>query len=117
MTLIQSMMEDCKILNHLRMDDDYGSSVDTWQEGSTFKAAIIKNSSTEATIAERQGVEEIFTVVTEKTFILDYHDAFKRLSDGQIFRVTGKAKDSEAPDASTVKIAKTTAEKWVLPNA
>ena len=111
------MMEECRILNHIRVDDDYGSSVDTWTDGSKFKAAIIKNSSTEATIAEKQGVDEIFTVITAKSFLLDYHDVFKRLSDNQIFRVTGKAVDSEAPNASTVKIAKVTAEKWVLPNA
>ena len=117
LSLLTSMMEECQILNHARVDDEYGSSVDTWTEGSKFSAAIIKNSSTEATIAEKQGVEEIFTVVTARTFLLDYHDVFKRLSDNQIFRVTGKAVDSEAPNASTVKIAKVNAEKWVLPNA
>ena len=117
MNLLFSEMEKCKILNHIREDDPYGSSVDYWSEGAAFDATIIKNNSTEATIAERQGVSEIFTIVTHKDFLLDYHDVFKRVSDGQIFRVTGKARDSEAPKASTVKIAKVTAEKWVLPNA
>ena len=117
MSLLDSMMEKCVFLNHSRTDDAYGSYVETWTDGATFDATIIKNSSTEATIAERQGVDEIFTVVTKSSFPLDYHDAFRRASDGQIFRVTGRTKDSEAPDASTVKIAKTTAEKWVLPNA
>ena len=117
MSLIGSMMEKCVYINHTRTDDAYGSSVDAWTDGSQFDAAIIKNSTTEATIAEKQGVTEIFTVVTNKSFLLDYHDVFRRVSDGQIFRVTGKAKDSEAPEASTVKIAKVTAEKWVLPNA
>lgn len=117
LNLLDSMMEKCVYLNHTRTDDAYGSSVDAWTDGSQFDAVIIKNSSTEATIAERQGVTEIFTVVTRKSFLLDYHDVFRRISDGQIFRVTGIAKDSEAPEASTVKIAKVTAEKWVLPNA
>ena len=117
MNLLFSMMEQCKIMNHIREDDAYGSSNDTWAEGSAFDAAIIKNNTTEATIAERQGISEIFTIVTHKDFLLDYHDVFKRVSDGQIFRVTSNAKDSDAPDASTVKIAKVTAEKWVLPNA
>lgn len=117
LNLIESMMEPCNILNHIREDDPYGSSVDYWSEGATFNAAVIKNNTTEATIAEKQGVSEIFTVVTYKDFLLDYHDVFKRVSDGQIFRVTGNTKDSEAPNASSVKIAKVTAEKWVLPNA
>jgi hypothetical protein len=113
--LIESMMENCLIMNHIRMDDDYGGYVDTWSEGATFKAAIIKNSTTDAQIAEKQGIAELFTVVTNKGFELSFHDVFKRASDGAIFRVTSNVKDSEAPEASTVKIAKVTAEKWVLP--
>lgn len=115
--LLDSMMEKCRIMNHVREDDPYGSSVDRWPEGASFDATIIKNSTTEATIAEKQGIDEIFTVVVKKSFPLDYHDVFKRLSDGQIFRVTSMTRDSEAPEASTVKIAKVTAEKWVIPDA
>lgn len=117
LSLLDSMMEECRFLNHIREDDDVGSSVDYWSDGSKFMAAIVKNSTTEAVIAEREGITEIFTVIVKKGITLDYHDVFKRLSDGQIFRVTGTTMDSEAPNASTVKIAKTTAEKWVLPNA
>ena len=115
MNLLDSMMEKCRILNHVRQDDDYGGYTDEWVEGATFDATIIKNTSTEATIAEKQGVSEMFTVVTKKTFMLDFHDVFKRIVDGQIFRVTSNAKDSEAPERSTVKIVKVTAEKWELP--
>ena len=116
MNLLESIMEKCAILNHIRVDDEYGSSVDTWSEGSQFDAAIIKNTTTEAVVAEKEGITEIFTVVVRKGFSLDYHDVFRRLSDGQIFRVTSNVADSEAPEASSVRIAKVTAEKWVLPN-
>jgi hypothetical protein len=117
MSLLDSMMEQCVYLNHVRTDDNYGSYVEAWTGGATFNATIIKDSTTEAVIAEKQGITEIFTVVTSKSFPLDYHDVFRRVSDGQIFRVTSRAKDSAAPEASTVKIAKVTAEKWVIPNA
>jgi len=117
LNLIESMMQDCCILNHIREDDPFGSTVDYWEDGATFQAAIIKDSTTEATVAERQGIKEIFTVVTRKGFPLEYHDVFRRLSDQQLFRVTSNRKDSEAPQASTVGIAKVTAEKWVLTNA
>ena len=113
--LLDSMMEQCRIMNHIRLDDDVGGYSDTWTEGAKFDATIIKNSTTEAQIAEKQGVEELFTVVVKKGFSLAFHDVFKRVSDGQIFRVTSNVKDSEAPNASSVKIAKVTAEKWVLP--
>lgn len=115
--LLDDMMDKCCIMNHVRQDDAFGSYTETWAEGATFSATIIKNDTTEAQIAEKQGIEELYTVVVYKGFDLDYHDVFKRLKDGQVFRVTSNSKDSEAPEASTVRIAKVTAEKWVIPSA
>lgn len=115
MSLLTQMMEECKILNHVRTDDDFGGYTDAWTEGAKFMAAIAKNNSPEQLVAEQQGIAEQFTVVVEQNFSLDYHDAFKRTSDGSIFRVTSKTADSTAHPASTVKIAKVTAERWVLP--
>lgn len=115
MSLLTKAMEDCKILNHVRTDDDYGGYTDEWTEGATFKAAIAKNASPEQLVAEQQGVNEAFTVVVEQSFTLDYHDVFKRVSDNAVFRVTSRTTDSTAHPASTVKIAKVTAERWVLP--
>lgn len=114
MSLLTRMMEDCCILNHVRTDDAYGSYTEAWTEGATFKAAIGKNMTTEQQIAEKQGISEAFTVVVNKGFVLDYHDVFKRKSDGAIFRVTSRTTDSEAHPASSVKIAKVTAERWEL---
>ena len=109
------MMDECKILNHVRTDDDFGGYTDTWTEGATFRAAIAKDSSPEQLVAEQQGISEQFTVVVEESFSLDYHDVFRRVSDGAIFRVTSRTQDSTAHVASTVRIAKVTAERWVLP--
>lgn len=114
MRLIDQLMEKCTFLNYSRTDDKYGGYKESWTDGASFDASIIKNSSTEAIVAEKQGVTEIFTVVTNKQFKLSYHDVFRRESDGQLFRVTSNTKDSEAPDASTVPIAKVTAEKYEL---
>lgn len=112
MNLLDRMMEDCTLLNHIRTDDRFGSYTDEWTEGATFKAAISKNMTTEQMIAEKRGITEAFIVVVRKGVVLDYHDVFKRNSDGEIFRVTSKTMDSEAHPASTVKIAKVSAERW-----
>ena len=117
LNLLESMFEACCILTPTRTDDLYGSHTDAWADGAKFDAAIIKNNTTEATIAEKQGITEIFTVVVRKGFPLEYHAVFRRISDGQIFRVTSDVRDSAAPAASTVQIAKVTAERWELPNA
>ena len=115
MSLIESMMEDCVFLNRVKVDDPVGGYKDEYQDGITFEAAVIKNNTTEMKLAEKDGITEIFTVVTDKLMALEYHDVFRRVSDGAIFRVTSRSTDSIAPEASTVPISKVTAERWVLP--
>ena len=115
MNLLTQTMEDCKILNRIRTDDGMGGYTQTYTDGATFKAVIAKNSSPQALVAEQQGISELFTVVVEEGFSLDYHDAFRRVSDGAVFRVTSRTVDSTAHPASTVRIAVVTAERWVLP--
>ncbi len=68
----------------------------------------------QARIAEKQGVTEVYTVTVARGIPLAYHDVFRRNSDNQIFRVTSNIKDSEAPDASTIRIGQVTAERWEL---
>ena len=115
MSLLTQMMEECQILNHVRTDDDFGGYTDAWEAGAKFMAAIAKMTSPEQVIAEKEGITESFTVVVNETFSLDYHDVFQRLSDNAIFRVTSRTTDSTAHPASTVRIAKVTAERWELP--
>ena len=115
MSLLTQMMEDCIFLNKTITDDPYGGYKPTYTEGARFKAAIAKNASPEQLVAEQQGVAESFTVVVSDSFPLDYNDVFKRVSDSAIFRVTSRTQDSVAHPASTVRIAKVTAERWVLP--
>lgn len=115
LSLIESMMENFVFLNKVKVDDLVGGYKDDYQDGVTFKAVVIKNSTTEAQIAEKNGISEIFTIVTDKSMVLEFHDVLRRESDGEIFRVTSRAVDSQAPEASTVPIAKVSAERWVLP--
>ena len=115
MSLIESMMEPCTLLNRVRQNDGYGGYTESWTDGATFSATFIKNTSPEVTLAEMQGANEIYNVVVPKGFTLDYHDVFRRESEGSTFRVTSYTRDSDAPEQSTVKIAKVTAERWVIP--
>ena len=115
MSLIDSMMEECVMLDKVSVSDGLGGFTYEWAEGAHFMAAVIKNSEPAVIAAEMQGVTEQFTVVVHTGISLQFHDAFKRLSDESVFRVTGEIKDNQAPAASTVKIAKVRAERWVVP--
>ena len=109
-------MEDCTILNETRVNDAFGGWQRTWVDGATFKAAFGKISSPEIVLAEQQGVSETFKVVVEQGFELDYHDVFRRNSDGSIFRTISRTAGSTAHPASTVKISTVDVERWELPS-
>lgn len=115
MNLLESMMEPCVTLTRSIQGDGVIGRVEAYEPDASFMAAIIKDNSVEARLAEKKNAEESFLIVTEKGFGLKYHDVVRRESDGQIFRVTSHQLDSEAPEASTVKIGKVTAERWELP--
>lgn len=116
MSLIDVMMERCIMLDRRTVPDGLGGFTHEWQEGATFLAAVVKNSSLEARVAEKQGVTEIYTVTVNRGLTLQYHDVFRRVSDGAVFRVTSNVKDSETPNVATFQIGQVTAERWELPN-
>jgi hypothetical protein len=70
----------------------------------------------EARTADKQGVTSLYTVHTLKSMVLQYHDVFRRLRDGKIFRVTSDGDDKYSPASSTINMNIVTAEEWVLPN-
>lgn len=112
--LLWSMAENFVMMDRISRKNDYGGTDKVWIEGAAFQAVVIKNNSPEVKLAEQQGVKEIFTIVVDKGTELEYHDVIRRVSDGDVFRITSITKDSEAPMASTVPITKVTAERWEL---
>ena len=115
--ILPGMFTICTMLDKItgNRPDGQGGVIETWADGASFDALILKNTTTEAQIAERQGLREFYTVVVKRGIPLKYQDVFRRESDGATFRVTSNPKDSEAPDPSTIQIAKVTAERWEVP--
>lgn len=114
MNLLESMYEPYVMMDKVSVDDDVGTFKYTWVEGATFNGYVKKVNAPEVTIAEQQGVNELFIVIVPKPVPLEYHDVFKRLSDGAVFRMTSLTLDDAAPAASTVQIAKGNCERWEL---
>lgn len=116
MSLINAFMENLVIIDKTTKPDGYGGVVTEWTEGAEFKGAVTFDTSMQARTAEKDGVTSLYTVTTPKTIVLRYHDVFKRLKDGQVFRVTSDGDDKKTPDTGTLNMRQVTAEKWVLPN-
>ena len=114
MRLYETMMTDCQVMDKRSVADGMGGFTYEWTPGATFRAAIIKDSSMQARVAEKEGVTEVYTITAEKGVTLDYHDVVKRLSDEQVFRVTSIVTDSETPQVASFQFGQVTAEKWVL---
>ena len=88
----------------------------SWQEGAEFYAAIVFDTSMEARVADKQGVTSLYTITTRKNLTLEYHDVFRRLRDGKIFRVTSDGDDKHTPASANLDMRQVTAEEWSLPN-
>lgn len=116
MSLLSEAMETCVLLTKVTTADGYGGYIATYTDGAEFEAAIAFNSSMQARIAEKSGVTSLYTVTTRKAMTLEYHDIFRRKSDGKVFRVTSDGDDLKTPASAALNMRNVTAEEWVIPN-
>lgn len=112
--LIDSMMVPCVFMEKKQTPDGSGGNISTWEDGEQFKAAIIRDTSTEARIAEAAGTVETYTITVSRSVHLEYHAVIKRLSDGKTFRITSDNAEKKTPDCTSLDIAQSIAEAWRL---
>lgn len=112
MSLIDDFKTTCTLLEKTRVSDGEGGWTKAWVDGATFQAAIVLDSTINARVAEHDGMTGVYTVTTDPSASLEFHDAFRRDSDGQTFRVT-KVNDS-TPDVATFSFNQYQAEQWEL---
>jgi hypothetical protein len=113
MSLLSEAMENCIFLTKTKVPDGYGGYVDTYTDGAEFKAAITFDTSIQARVGEKEGVTSLYTVTTGKEMVLEYHDVFKRVRDGKIFRVTSDGDDKYTPASASLNMRQVTAEEFV----
>lgn len=114
--LFEKMMVGCIMMDKTSVPDGLGGFTRQWVDGATFEAAIVKDNSLAARVAEKEGVSEVYTITMPKSINLEFHDVFRRISDGAIFRVTSNVTDSRTPNAATFQFGQVTAERWELPS-
>lgn len=115
MSLLSEAMENCTMLIKTVTNDGYGGYITTWAEGANFDAAIVFDTSIQARQADAAGVTSLYTVTTERKLTLEYHDVFRRDSDGKVFRVTSDGDDKYTPKSANLDMRQVTAEEWSLP--
>ena len=114
MSLIDCMMVPCVFMVPKREPDGSGGFNTTWEPGEKLMAAIYRDTSTEARIAEAAGTVRTYTVTVRRDVHLKYHDVIKRISDGETFRITSDNGEKKTPYCTALDMAQSTAEAWRL---
>lgn len=111
--LIDAWKTECVMMTKTATADTIGGAVNTWTEGETFVAAIVKDTTQAARTAEKHVVTEAYTVTVDKNLAIQLHDVFKRKADGTFFRVTSNIVDSKTPSVASFQFGQVTAERMV----
>lgn len=116
MSLLTEQMEMCVIVDKTTGPDGYGGVDTSWVDGAPINAAVVLDTSMQARIGEKQGVTALYTITTERSINLQYHDVIRRLKDGKVFRVTSDGDDKYTPISATLNMRQVSAEEWSIPN-
>lgn len=114
MSLLSEAMTTCHMIDKVTTTDSYGGYNESYKEGAEFKAAIRFDSSLQARVAEKDGVTSLYTITTNKSITLEYHNIIRRDSDGKIFRITSDGDDSFTPESASLNMRQVTAEEFQL---
>lgn len=117
MSLLDEAMEDCLIIDERHIPDGYGGFEVVYEESSAvFACATTLDTSTEARVAEQAGVKNLYTATTKKNVNLQFHNIFKRVRDGKIFRVTSDGDDKRTPASAGLDMRQVSCEEYTLPS-
>lgn len=116
MSLLDEMMENCTMLDVISVSDGYGGVVRRFIDGAPFLCAVTLDTSTQARVAEKQGVNNLYTATTKKTTNLQFHNVFRRERDGKIFRVTSDGDDKHTPNSAMLDMRQVSCEEWEIPS-
>ena len=116
MSLMDEYNVECVLLVKTRAEDPVGGYITRWTDGAAFQAAWEFEGATQMTVAEQQGVSRAYRIYVDKTLDLDFHEAFRRTDNGQIYRVTNPGTDRRTPSFSALNKRLIEVEKWELPH-
>ena len=115
MSLISSAMEGFHMMDKTTTLDEYGGIKVEYKEGAGIELAPEFDASTQARIAQQEGVNVRYSFFMKKKYNIKFPDVIKRDADGQIFRITSNGTDNKTPDSAGLDLRKVEAEMWELP--
>lgn len=111
--LVKDQLCACVIMDRVTSNDGYGGYIRKWSEGAAFDAIITENSSVEASVAAQMTSSTYYGVKCRRNVPLEYHTAFKRVSDGKTFRIKN-SESMKSPSFSAMDMKQLEAEEFEL---
>lgn len=108
--LFEEFFEPCVKIVESKAPDGQGGHHTTAEDGEEFTAAVILNASNEATVAASERMRRTYTVTAPIGTNLGFYEQFKRVSDGQKFRVLSVPNDQTTPSRATFGFEQVQAE-------
>ena len=111
--LVKDQLCACVIMDRVTSNDGYGGYKRKWSAGAAFDAIITENSSVEASVAAQMTSSTFYGVKCRRNVPLEYHTAFKRVSDGKTFRIKN-SESMKTPSFSAMDMKQLEAEEFEL---
>lgn len=112
--LLDYFSKDSTILNRKILNTPEGGYLTTWEDGAAFTSYTYADTSTEAQIAEKQGLTTFYNVLVKQDVPLEYGTYYREDKSGRTFRVTSEPSESYTPSSSGLNLKQFSAEKVVL---
>lgn len=113
--LLDYYARECVILCRVVENDGQGGYYTEWRQGATFTNYQALNTSTEAQIAEKQGMTSIYGALVEQSVPLMYGDYYRDVAANEAYRVTSEPSERYTPPSSGLNLKYYSSEKVVLP--
>lgn len=94
-----------------RVPNGMGGYDEAYTDGAEFSGSLVTDTSTEARVAEKQGVTSLYTLTMPLDVPLDYNDRFKDTETGTEYRITSRAKEKQTPTVASFQFQQFSAER------
>lgn len=113
-SLLSNMRDNFVLLNRVAFPDGYGGFKWKWEDGPAFFGVLIDDQSTNARIGGVQTSTTFGTLKTPRHVNMEFHDAFRRESDGAVYRVSMKDRN-QTPPTTDLDVKQYPVEQWTIP--
>lgn len=114
MSLIEAFYQPFKFMELTRKPNGLGGFEELYKEGAEFNGALVMDTTTQARIAEKQGVTSLYTLTVPLDVPLRYGDLFRSVETGDTYRITSRTGEKKTPSVASFQFQNFSAELYSL---